>query len=38
MKSKKYNIWLQNAVEWKYQVAERGNSQVKYKHLKISLK
>ena len=32
MKSKKYNNCLQNAVEWKYKVGQKGNTQLKYKH------
>ena len=32
--SKKYNICLQNVVEWKYRIAKKnGNTQVKYKDL-----
>ena len=32
---KKYNIFMKNLVEWKYKVAENGNTQVKYKLRRI---
>lgn len=32
------NISQRNLVEWKYQVAEKGNIQVKYQYLKFILK
>lgn len=36
--SKKYNIYLQSGMQWKYKVAENGMTQIKYKYFKIALK
>ena len=36
--SKTYSICLQNIVEWKYEVAENGNTQEEYKYLTIKVK